>query len=199
LLRSDEIGLGSFSGSYFDLTVRDGEIARASQHWAVGEFSPQVWEPFARWVSREYPDDAAVMYRDRNYSGVRLTEESVRLWEQRSGQYAAAGVSYIARAREICEAAAQRVGELQRIGEEGASEFYDESWGRVLGEALTELRALPPPDAVRTPFDRAYALVEQFADSMTRSDTGASTNFMEVLHEIEGLPGMRACTFYGPR
>jgi hypothetical protein len=46
-----------------------------------------VWEPFADWVSRAYPEDAAVMYTDESYSNVRLTEESVRLWERRTRGY----------------------------------------------------------------------------------------------------------------
>jgi len=86
-IRSDEIGLGPFTGSSFLLTVRDGEIVRASKTWAIAELSPQMWEPFATWVSTEYPEDAAVMYADRSYSSVRLTEESIRLWEKRSRQY----------------------------------------------------------------------------------------------------------------
>ncbi len=86
-IRSDEIGLGPFSGSSFLLTVRDGEIAQASKNFAVAEFSPQMWEPFASWVSTAYPEDAAVMYADGTYSGARLTEESVRLWEKRSREY----------------------------------------------------------------------------------------------------------------
>ena len=85
-IRSDELGLGPFGGSYFQLTVRDGEIVRASKTWETQEFSPQVWEPFATWVSKRYPQDAAVMYTGSG-SGVRLTEESVRLWGKRSREY----------------------------------------------------------------------------------------------------------------
>jgi hypothetical protein len=88
LLRSDEIGVGPFSGSAFDLTVRDGEIVGASMYFEVEEFSPQMWEPFSSWVSTAYPDDAAVMYQDASYGGVRLTEESIRLWERRTREYA---------------------------------------------------------------------------------------------------------------
>jgi hypothetical protein len=87
LIRSDEIGRGPFSGSYLDLTVRDGEIVQASVFWEVEKFSPQVWEPFARWVSTHYPEDAAVMYEDETYSAARLTEESIRLWERHSRGY----------------------------------------------------------------------------------------------------------------
>ena len=83
--RSDEIGRGPFSAVSFDLTVRDGEIVRARQDFGVEEFSTQMWEPFASWVSKAYPEDVAVMYEGD--SGVRLTEESIRLWERDTREY----------------------------------------------------------------------------------------------------------------
>lgn len=85
-LRSDEIGLGPFSGSYFDLTVRDGRIVRASVSFGTEEFSPQMWEPFAKWVSKAYPEDAAVMYNS-DYTDYRLSEESIRLWKLHTREY----------------------------------------------------------------------------------------------------------------
>jgi hypothetical protein len=87
LLRSDEIGRGPFSGSAFLLTVHDGKIVRASSSFGIQDFSPQMWEPFARWVSKTHPEDVAVMYEDESQSGVRLTEESIRLWERHSRGY----------------------------------------------------------------------------------------------------------------
>lgn len=86
-LRSGELGLGPYTGAAFDLVVLDGEITRASQGWEIGEFSPQVWEPFADWVSATYPEDAAVMYTDGTYSGVRLAEGSIRLWERHTREF----------------------------------------------------------------------------------------------------------------
>jgi hypothetical protein len=86
-LRSDEIGRGPYSGSYFDLIVRDGEIAHVSSYLEIEKFSPQMWEPFSRWVSRNYPKDAAVMYRDETHSLERVTEESIRLWERHTRGY----------------------------------------------------------------------------------------------------------------
>jgi hypothetical protein len=94
-LRSGEIGRGPFSGSRrgpfggssFDLVVRDGKIVEASQSWEIEKFSPQVWEPFANWVSKAYPKDAAVMYMDETHSNVRLTEESIPLWERHTRAY----------------------------------------------------------------------------------------------------------------
>jgi hypothetical protein len=86
-LRSDEIGVGPFGGSFFDLTVRDGEIVRASIYFETAAFSPQMWEPFAEWVSATYPADAAVMYENEARTGARLTEESIRLWERHTKDY----------------------------------------------------------------------------------------------------------------
>ena len=84
--RSDEIGRGPFTSVSFDLDVRDGEIVRAQQDFGVEEFSTQMWDPFARWVSKAYPEDAAVMYEDGG-GGVRLTKESIQLWERHTRGY----------------------------------------------------------------------------------------------------------------
>jgi hypothetical protein len=86
-IRSDEIGRGPFSGSDFTITVRDGKISRASLDWDIEKFSPQMWEPFAEWVSTTYPEDAAVMYQDATLTDFQLTEKSIRLWEQHSKEY----------------------------------------------------------------------------------------------------------------
>jgi hypothetical protein len=87
-IRSDEMGLGPFTGSRFDLTVREEEIVAASMNWAyIDEFSPQVWGPFSQWVTDTYPEDVDVMYLPA-YANYRLTEESIALWEQRSREYA---------------------------------------------------------------------------------------------------------------
>jgi limonene-1,2-epoxide hydrolase len=85
--RSDEIGRGPFSGSSFSLTARDGEIIQARMDFGIEEFSIQMWEPFASWVSKAYPEDAAAMYTDETHSGVRLTEESIGLWERHTRGY----------------------------------------------------------------------------------------------------------------
>ena len=86
-IRSDEIGRGPFSGSSFDLTVRDGKVVEASQDWNTDKFSHQMWEPFNDWVSTAHPKDAAVMYTD-GCCNARLTEKSIRLWERRTQEYA---------------------------------------------------------------------------------------------------------------
>jgi hypothetical protein len=85
-IRSDEIGLGPYSGSHWDITIRDGEIVQASQYWEIKDFSSQMWEPFADWVSETYPKDFEVMYTGGG-TNFRLTEESIRLWERHSREY----------------------------------------------------------------------------------------------------------------
>lgn len=90
LMGSDELGLGPFTGSFYDLTVRDGTIVRAAVNWEIAEFSPRVWEPFADWVSTTYPRDAAVMYQDETHTGQRLSSDSIRLWALHVQDYVAA-------------------------------------------------------------------------------------------------------------
>ena len=85
-IRSDEIGLGPYTGSYDEITVRDGEIVDVYGNIEIAKFSPQMWEPFADWVSTNYPDDVTVMYQP-NFSDYRLTPRSIRLWEQHSREY----------------------------------------------------------------------------------------------------------------
>ena len=86
-LRSDEIGLGPFTGSSILLRVEDGEITRASISWGIEEFSQQLWEPFADWVVTTHPRDASVMYADETYSAAHLSDRSIRLWQLRSREY----------------------------------------------------------------------------------------------------------------
>jgi len=69
------------------VTVQDGKVVQASLYWETEKFSPKVWEPFATWVSKHYPQDAAVMYEDDTYSVEQHTDESIRLWEQHTREY----------------------------------------------------------------------------------------------------------------
>jgi hypothetical protein len=85
-IRSDEMRRGPYSGSYDEITVRDGEIVDAVSYIETAKFSPQMWEPFADWVSTNYPQDVDVMYTS-DFSDYRLSEESIRLWEQHTREY----------------------------------------------------------------------------------------------------------------
>lgn len=86
-LRSDEIGRGPFSGSYFDLIVRGEEIAHVAIHMDNRKVGRQIWDPFAAWVATEHPEDVLVMYQDETQSLERVTEESIRLWDRYTREY----------------------------------------------------------------------------------------------------------------
>jgi hypothetical protein len=90
---SDEIGRGPFTDGTYSFGVQTvsskiGLIAWASVDWDYqDDLSPQMWEPFAEWVSTNYPDDAAVMYTDDTHTLTRLSERSVRLWGRHVAGY----------------------------------------------------------------------------------------------------------------
>ena len=69
------------------MTVLDGEVVRGSVTYEIEEFSPEMWEPFAEWVSTTYPDDAAVMYEDESYTGVSISDASIGLWGRHVPEY----------------------------------------------------------------------------------------------------------------
>jgi hypothetical protein len=87
---SDVLGWGPFSGRYFDLTVHNGKIVRATENPDLSLFTPQMWSPFADWMDANHPADADVMYTDATRSGPRLSEESIQLWKQHIPEYVAA-------------------------------------------------------------------------------------------------------------
>jgi ketosteroid isomerase-like protein len=86
--RSDEVGLGPYTGNYWDLVVQDGKITSAvsTRAFITNGSSAERWEPFQRWVTSAYPEDASVMY------GMELgiTKEAIRLWERHVREFAAA-------------------------------------------------------------------------------------------------------------
>jgi hypothetical protein len=87
LFGSNRLGFGPYDGSSFDLIVLDGKIVRAEASFEVQEFSAEMWEPFEAWVSEVHPKDATAMYDDETHTGVRLSEESVRLWSRHVNEY----------------------------------------------------------------------------------------------------------------
>lgn len=91
-IRSEEVGLGPYSGSWWDIAIEDGQIVSVSDEIVFMEngFSEQMWEPFAEWIGRTYPEDGPVMYVNwPNIFMARYTDESIALWEERSIEYVA--------------------------------------------------------------------------------------------------------------
>lgn len=91
-IRSEEIGLGPYSGSWWDIAIEDGQIVSVSDEIVFMEngFSDQMWEPFARWIGSTHPEDGAVMYVNwPSILSAQYTDESIALWEERSSEYVA--------------------------------------------------------------------------------------------------------------
>ena len=72
----------------------------------------------------------------------------------------------------------------------------DRSTSCASGDAVVELRALPPPQAVQARFDRGYTLLEQLVDALRRlaatgpvPDTAADTSPSSVDGDVAGLLG----------
>lgn len=96
-MHSRELGRGSFSGSWFDFTVMDGEIVDASQRHQFDSngFNMQIWEPFRQWVSQAYPEDARIMYTESGNRSPAADAGQLELWSQLLQEYvgAATGAS----------------------------------------------------------------------------------------------------------
>jgi hypothetical protein len=113
-IRSEEVGFAPFSGNNWRFRVRDEKITDAQWNFNIDTgFSSQRWEPFERWVSTTYPDDAAVMYDDASHTHSRSTTEAIALWERRTREFAAHEIAsredYRARADAICTSAHARL------------------------------------------------------------------------------------------
>jgi hypothetical protein len=197
-LGSDQLGLGPYSGSYWDLTVRDGRIVSAESHISIGtnSASRQTWEPFNNWVTTLYPEDAAVMYGNARHTYGRVSEEAIRLWEQHVQEYVTTRNAFVARADSICTAAKARLDEqLRAAGLETRDDDgleYERAAAPILDEALAELRAVPAPEAFRAEFDHGYSLVEQLAQALHGTATGTAATMDQIAQA--GL-GLFDCTF----
>jgi hypothetical protein len=196
-LRSDAIGRGPYE-AYWAILIDKGRIVSAENRRPKrNAFDGNVWQPFRRWVSSAYPQDAAAMYQGNSGAEWKRTEQSVRLWDQHTREYVAIGAPYIARADAICTAARDRLETTFGPPPTGpvdtnvdAYEAYGAMAARVLEEALAELRAVPPPDAFRAEWERAYALGDQLVRELRAETTGGEPG---VLHAFGGQPGLHEC------
>ena len=89
-LGSRELGRGPYPDNTFSLTVKNGEIVDASMELAsrTNGFYDEMWRPFATWVRRTYPADAAVMYyKYPEMNWAHETPQSMALWRQHIQDY----------------------------------------------------------------------------------------------------------------
>ena len=212
-IRSDEIGLGPYTGNHWNLTVRDGKIVSAKQQIAFGTngFSEQMWEPFARWVRVEHSDDVLAMYADESQEMQRFTKESNRLWEQHTAEYAAVvtqnpaayldqpGVAaYVAHLESICAVAQSKVAEeIQAIQDPPNQPALIDAHERIMRETIPELRGVPLPKAVRWIYEgRAFPLMEafsQYGKFNTRVPPHERRPETLLLTRIQLIPGLDKC------
>jgi hypothetical protein len=90
-LGSQELGLGPYKGSTYQVTVEDGAVVATSDDfaYATNGYSGEIWEPFTAWVTENYPRDVDVMYTDGGATQA-TTDRSNTLWQQHLDQYVAA-------------------------------------------------------------------------------------------------------------
>ena len=144
------------------------------------------------------------MYEDVDRSEWTRSDESVRLWEQHTREYAAAGAAYIARAEAICTAAHDRLeamfGPPPQPGPFGSDAWqaYFAMSARVLEVVLPELRAVPPPEAFLEEFGRACAAGDRLVAQLREGGVAAAFA-LEDQGWFATHPGLRECTFDLPR
>jgi hypothetical protein len=203
-IRSDEIGLGPYTDNYWRLTVRDGKIASVQHTMQTNRFAPQVWAQFANWVYINHPDDVLTMFIDSEMMTQRFTEDSNRLWEQRSAEYVAAVKQnpaahvgqpevavYVDKLDSICAAAQAKVkDEIKAIPQQNQPAII-EARERVMHETMPQLYAAPLPKAVFWPYKgRAFPLMEKFYASPHNVQPPES-----LARKIQQIPGLHKCIF----
>ena len=169
-------------------------------------FWDQIWEPFAKWVSIEHPDDVLAMCTDESQGMQPVTEDSIRLSEQRSAEYVAVVkqnpaahldqpkvAAYVAKLDSICAAAQARVkNEIQAIPQQNQPAVI-EARERIMRETIPKLRAAPV---------RPRPFTGPTRDERSRSWRSCSTNIRTMLQPPESLPrqiqqtpGLDKCIF----
>jgi hypothetical protein len=204
--RSDEIGLAPYTNNAWRITVRDGKIVWAHQDTTDGTngFDDQMWIPFGIWMHEYHPDDILTMYTTENSWVPRYTEDSNRLWDQRTAEYVAAVTqnpaayldqpevaAYAAKLDSICAAAqAKAKKETQTIPQQNQPAIT-EARERVMRETMPKLRAVQLPKAIHWPYEgRAFPLMEQYYGYPQNVQPPES-----LAHQIQQIPGLNKCIF----
>ena len=205
-IRSEEIGFDPYTDNAWRITVRDGRIVWAHQDTLDGTngFDDQVWIPFGIWMHEYHLDDVSTMYTTENSWVPRYTEDSNRLWEQRTAEYVAVVTqnpaayldqpevaAYVAKLDSICAAAQARAKkEAEAIPQQNQPAITD-ARERVIRETLRQLHGAPLPQAVHWPYEgRAFPLLEQFYEYPQNVQPSES-----LQRQIQQIPGLSKCIF----
>lgn len=86
-LRSDQLGRGPFTGNTFEVTVRDGAVARVKDdlEYDANESRDTMWNPFTFWLKENHWDDSVLMLKDYPPT----TDEGNALWTQYNEEWVA--------------------------------------------------------------------------------------------------------------
>jgi hypothetical protein len=219
-LRSDELGFAPFDDGYFDLTVRDGAIVRASLGPPSVPFFVQVWTPFAEWINANHPEHAAVMYNSPDADGVRLTEEAFPFWEQDTQEYVQVVLTrraaYAAEVGAICATQATQLGELAAPAEGALDQLaaWNTAVAAILNQAHSDLTALDVPPATDTTayttfhprLARLVGIAQESAEAALGGDSTRlaelDTEYLEARQVISDGPagsGLEVCLESLPR
>jgi hypothetical protein len=214
-VRSDEIGLGPYEGNFWYLTVRDGKIVSAEVDTSFGPsgFGDQVWRPFAAWVTDQHPDDVLAMYTDESQTTHRDSEDSVRLWEQRTAEYATVVkqdpaahldqpkvAAYVAELDSICAAAQAKVRHEIQASPQRNQPAVIEARDRIMRETISELPRSSVPEAVRWPYlGRVFPLMEKFYEYEKFNGDAEPPHDKQppewLARQIQQTPGLDKCIF----
>jgi hypothetical protein len=152
-------------------------------------------------MSINHPDDMLTMYTDKHGSGVRYTEDSNRLWEQRSAEYVAVVkqnpaayldqpevAAYVAKLDSIC-AAAQAESRTKSKRSRSRIKRRPSRPGRASCRRRFPSCARSRCEAVRRPYEGpAFPLMEQFYEyphNVQRSES--------LARQIQQIPGLNKC------
>jgi hypothetical protein len=194
-LGSDAIGLGPYDISW-DLTVRDGRVTANRSVWNwTPQFENDLWgggAAFANWIRTEHPDDVLVMYQDSSQDWSQTTDESLRLWEQRTEEFVQAALTgpetYAADVAAICAAQAARLAELT-LPAEGALDqvaAWNTAAAAIIDQARADLTALDkPPGSDTTAYTSFYARLTRVVRIAEDSAAAASAGDTSRLAELD--------------
>jgi len=202
--RSGEIGLEPYTDNAWRITVRDGKIVWAHQNipWMSNGLHEQVVMPFGSWMASNHPDDMLTMYMDKKGQEVRFTEDSNRLWEQRTAEYVAVVkqnpaayldqpevAAYAAKLDSICAAAQARFKKETQAIPQQKQPAITEARERIIRDAMRQLDGAPLPQAVHWPYEgRAFPLLEQFYEYPQNGQPSKS-----LQSQIQQIPGLNKC------
>jgi hypothetical protein len=152
------------------------------------------------------------MYTNDGQTMQRITEDSNRLWEQRTAEYVTAVkqnpakyldqsevAAWVAQLDSICAAAQASVKDEIRVMPRRSRAAVNETRDRIMRETISELRALASPRAVRWPYlGRAFPLMENlYAYGKLNHDTQPPDKQQAewLQRQIQQTPGLDKCIF----